>query len=131
MSVQGLLYRGHYWFYCSGCGHPTISQCCGQLQPWHPDTHGNLPNAIQRAHQGGHQLGYTSSYGGYGGYNDFFGALGTLEVIDGIADGDPLEVMEGMALQQGNVGEAMVFGMMDDRDRRDDGYGDDGGFFNF
>jgi hypothetical protein len=98
---QGLLFQGHYWFYCSGCSNPTVGQCCGQLQPWQPDTHGNLPNAIRQAHGGGHQFGYRR---GYGGHNDYGSFLGTFLMVDGMADGDVGEAMAGAMLGGGGRG---------------------------
>src|SRR5690349_18329314 len=96
--MQGFLFRGHQWYYCTGCGNPTVNQCCGPLQPWNQNIHGHLPSAIQAAHQGGHRLGYNP---GYGGHSDFGSFLGTLMMVDGLADGDLGEVMVGGMLGGG------------------------------
>ncbi len=122
---QGLLYQGHNWYHCSGCCNPTVGRCCGPLQPWRTDDHGHLPTAIQRAHRSGHQFGYTPGYGGYNNSNDF---LGTLLVLDGIADGDAEEVMLGSMMGGGlggGIAEVLVVEELLDDDRDDRRYGDD------
>ena len=128
--MRGLPYQGHDWFYCTGCGRPTINNCCGyQLEAWFPGRHGDLPTAIRQAHQGGHRFGYQPGYGGFGGYNDF---LGTFLVVDGIADGDIGEVMLGSMMGGGGgFGLGTVAGLVvaeelfDVFDERDDHYDGD------